>query len=283
MSRKKKTKILVCGSAQFLISNFIRYILYRSQDYNIVSVDNLEKPSDIKRIYFHKNHRFYVGDSSDEYFIDRIFYIERPNIIICGDEQLDYEKLLKTAQNLIKFNVPIITISPTVCCGEGNDLYGIYSSVDKFITTNRGMVIRLPNRFGMRQRPSMLEKQGVNLAYIMGCVLNKIYFKVNNVELPWVYAEDVASFLWYSIENYQKGETIYMPPLGLKSGKDIVEKVIEMYNLKSVPHCVEEIPNANCGNEVYRMVGWIPDSQDMEHALEKTIKWFDVNRWAFNE
>lgn len=279
----KKTKILVCGSAEFLMSNFIRYILYRSQDFKIVSVDNLEKPSDIKRIYFHRNHRFYVGDASDSYFMDRIFYIERPNVLICGDELLNYDKLLKTVQNIIRFNIPIIMVSPSVYCGRGNDEHGIYNAVDKIITGNRGVVVKLPNRFGMRQRPSMVEKQGLNLAYIMGCILNKMHFKVNNIELPWVYAEDVSSFLWYIVENFKKGETFYMPPLGLKSGKDIVEKIIQMYKLDSVSYKIEEIPGANQENETYHMVGWIPDSQHIEDALEKTIRWFDVNRWAFNE
>jgi dTDP-D-glucose 4,6-dehydratase len=277
----KKRKILVCGSAGFLMSNFIRYILYRSQDFKIVSVDNLENPNDIKRIYFNKHHRFYIGDPSDDHFMNRIIHVEKPDVIVCGDEVLEYEKLLKTTLNLIKYRLPLIQISPIVTHGM-NDIYGMYRSMENIVSNMGGTVIRLPNRFGMRQRVSVNENLGMNVAYYINCILTKKRFKVNNIRLPWVCAEDVASFLWYIIERKKRGEILYMPSLDMMSSKEIAAKIIDMYSLEPDLYDIENIDHAAL-HDVCKEIGWVPDSKDMESALEKTIRWFDANRWAFNE
>jgi hypothetical protein len=263
------------------MSNFIRYILYRSQDFRIVSVDNLKKPSDIKRIYFHNNHRFCIGDPSDAYFMDRIIFVEKPDIILCGDETLEYEKYLKTSLNLSRYNMPLIQISPIIVHGH-NDIYNMYISTEKILTwNNNGSVVRLPHRFGMRQRFNMVDNLGINVAYYMDCILNNKQLIVNDVKLPCVYAEDVASFLWYVIENYKTGKTYYMPKLGIISSEEIAIKIVNMYNLKP-NYQVERVEQVSFG-DIYKHIEWVPDSESLDSSLEKTIRWFDANRWAFNE
>jgi len=275
----KKKKILICGSASFIMSNFIRYILYRSQDYHIVSVDNLEKLNDIKRIYFNKNHKFYIGDAADKYFMDRIICIEKPDIILFGDEILEYEKILSTALNLIGYQIPLFYLPPAV---SNIDKHGICDSISKLIIDNGGYVIILPNRFGMRQRASLLSSSGGNIAYIIKSILNDKKVHVSNKSVPWVYAEDVASYLWYTIENREDFKSYSMPQLGKMSEMDIAQKIVNMYNIDcnineqiSSDHLILEHENY--------ITCWEPDAKDIDSVLEKTIRWFDANRWAFNE
>jgi nucleoside-diphosphate-sugar epimerase len=274
-----KTKILICGSTGFLMTNFIRYVLYRSKDFDIVSVDGLENPKkDIKRIYFNKKHKFYVGDISNKDFIERIICLEKPDIIIYGDEICDYEFLLKTTLNLIGFGLPIIAILPVA---PSNDLNLFCSPIKSILIKNGHTAIEMPNKFGMRQRPSLLGL-GSNVAWI---IKNYIFEKrayVSDVKLPWVYAEDVASFMWYVIEN-MRPEVIKMPPLGFMSEKEIAEKIESLYKKNYLISVNKEHSKALVVNYEWDETNWVPDSKDLDSVLEKTIRWFDANRWALEE
>ena len=69
-----KRKLLVCGSAGFMMSNFIRYLFYMTRDtkeFDIVSVDKLINMNDCKRLYLHPSHKFYIGDIANEHFLKR--------------------------------------------------------------------------------------------------------------------------------------------------------------------------------------------------------------------
>ena len=85
-------KVLVLGSAGFLMSNFMRYVSYRSKDFEFVSVDKLTSPENIRFVYRNRNHQFYIGDTSDKYFMDRVIYVEKPDIIVNGIYETDKRK-----------------------------------------------------------------------------------------------------------------------------------------------------------------------------------------------
>jgi len=275
-----KTKILVCGSTGFLMANFIRYILYRSKDFDVTSIDNLKLIKDTKRIYFNKNHRFYVGDVSDKYFVERIIALEKPDIIVCGDEIYEYEMLLKTTLNLISFKIPIIMLLPIA---PDNDPDKMGSVIKSILTSQGHTAIEMPNRFGMRQRP-LLMAVGGNIAWLLRSYLYDKAVSVSNDPLPWVYGEDVASFIWYIIENRQAG-VVKMPPLGFASEKYITDKIESLYQkdyLISNDICKEHNDGLIVNYE-WSKVDWKPDSKDLDSVLEKTIRWFDANRWALDE
>lgn len=273
-----KTKILVCGSTGFLMANFIRYLLYRSKDFEVVSVDNLHSLNDINRIYINKNHRFYVGDVSDKYFVERIIALEKPNVIVCGDEVYKYELLLNTVITLIEFGLPTIIVLPVA---PDNDPDKMCIPIKNILVKNGHTAIELPNRFGMRQRPFPMNFGG-NIAWL---IQNYIFNKsvcVTDKLLPWVYAEDVASFVWYVIESRRSG-IIRMPPLGFASEKHIAEKIESLYQKDYLIYIREEHNNGLIVNYDSDKLDWVPDSKDLDSVIEKTIRWFDANRWALNE
>jgi hypothetical protein len=271
--RVKKTKVLVCGSTSFLMSVFIRYVLYRSKDFEIVSVDDLQNVDDVKNIYIHENHKFYIGKMSDSYFVSRLILLEKPDYIVYGDETLEYVKTLQTIQNLKLYNIPIIYISPTI---EENDHNKFYNMIKEMLKDNN-IILEAPNRFGMRQKANMHYNLGGNISLLIHDT-NKIV-SVTSDRVPWIYAEDLSSLIWYLIENPIIGVT-QMPPLGLISEREIVEIIIDMYAIKC---SIREVKNPNIFS-MYKynksIQNWRPDSTSLVDSLKKTIRWYNVNRWA---
>ncbi len=68
-------KVLVLGSAGFLMSNMMRYMLYRTKDFEFVSLDSLASVSDHCRVYTHRKHSFHIGDAGDPELLERIMWV----------------------------------------------------------------------------------------------------------------------------------------------------------------------------------------------------------------
>lgn len=281
----EKKKILVCGSAGFLMSNFMRYLLYMTRDtkeFEIISVDKLKKISDYKRVYLHKEHKFYIGDITDEHFLDRLLFVENPDYIINGcfytnQQPNSFDEIIRGTSNLLRAKAPLIQICG--CTDPSFDYLGFWNHISKLIENNNETVIEIPNTFGHRQR---LEPW-FSVPWIHHELIKNKSVNVREDKFPWVYAEDVASLIWYVIENNLKGH-IKMPALGYMSEVEIAGHVKNMYKLDFEINVVK--PETNCNMvtnyDVPVIKGWKPDSRNINDSLMKTIKWFDANRWAFN-
>ena len=91
-----KINILVTGGG-FIMSNFIRYMIKNFSEYKISSIDNISNVKDINSIYTNKSHQFYLADICDSHIVDRIFEIEKPDIVIHG--------AIQNSSDLIKTNI----------------------------------------------------------------------------------------------------------------------------------------------------------------------------------
>jgi dTDP-glucose 4,6-dehydratase len=100
-----KIKLLISGSAGFIMSNLVRYILKNSKDYDIVSIDDIKPPVKLNTIYANRAHQFYMGDIINSHLINNIFEIERPDIIIHGAAESFVDKSLTAGQEFVKSNV----------------------------------------------------------------------------------------------------------------------------------------------------------------------------------
>jgi nucleoside-diphosphate-sugar epimerase len=286
-------KILIVGAAGFLMSNFIRYILYRSKkEFEIVSIDILNKEQDVKNIYLHRHNKFYVGDVTNENFLYNIIKIEKPDIIINGvgsgpiysvkDIHNHAKLLLDSAYNLSQFRIPVIQISQP----EESDTYKIYSAPNKAILSvydKNNVVLEVPNCFGPRQKPIM------GLGKIISSVMKGHGGFQYEEKWPWTYVDDLSSMIWYIIETEKTGK-IKMPPLGMVSLKDltnIIEEVLEVphydkeviteylepykASLSWAPKCTDYSP--------FNIGGWVPDSKDLKSSIIKTVMWYSANKW----
>src|SRR5271170_6436988 len=97
--------ILVTGTAGFIFSNFIRKVFDERLDYKFVSVDKVIAPYNLKNIYKNVSHTFYMGDIADELFMNNVFSLEKPDIIIHGAAESFVDDSIKSAQPFVHSNI----------------------------------------------------------------------------------------------------------------------------------------------------------------------------------
>lgn len=97
-------KCLITGTGGFIFGNFIRKAIHQKQPYNFVSIDKLALSS-LGSMYINNNHKFYVGDITDNHLIDVIFEHEKPDIIIHGAASTHVDNSLSNPNEFIDNNV----------------------------------------------------------------------------------------------------------------------------------------------------------------------------------
>ena len=265
-------KVLVSGSAGFLMSNFIRYIMYRSKDFEFVSFDSLENQEDHKLVYVNRNHKFYIGDATDKYFLDRLITIEKPDFIVNGiNNDFSLENIFKynkAIELLSEYNIPMIHLS----LPDGTKHSSFYK-MNNGLVSKDNLVIEVPNCFGWRQ------KTKYGFAKVIKNILTNNYTEINTTQIPWVFGEDVASFIWFALENKIKG-TIKMPVLGHASIEQIKDIVIQELNLKNIVI----LPETFVWDDIVLdfkgdRTKWVSDSNNLDESFRKTIRWYIANKW----
>lgn len=74
-------KYLITGSAGFIFSNYILYLLQHT-NHDIVSIDCLDYSGSLLNVPQCKRHRLLIGNVCDYNFVKTIFKIEKPDIVI---------------------------------------------------------------------------------------------------------------------------------------------------------------------------------------------------------
>lgn len=87
------------------MSNFVRKFIYEGVSYEFVSIDRIAKSSAANNIYANKNHEFIVADITDAHIIDRIFEIQRPEIVIHAAASTFVDYSLSNPNEFIMNNV----------------------------------------------------------------------------------------------------------------------------------------------------------------------------------
>lgn len=253
------------------MSNFIRYVLYRQNNFHIVSVDNLIF-NNKKSIYTHKKHKFYLGDITNKDFMYKIIDLEKPDYAIIGINSKNKYDFIIDSISITKLldgeNIPFIQL----CSPQASEILKVFNE----------NILKLPNIFGFRQN-------------IHNGLLSKLIYNIKqhgqanirDANLPWAYVEDVASLIWFIIENRISSE-IGMPVLGHMNEKSICDIIIEEFDLdfKIMYEKYDDnldFPYVSFSNPIvsyrdYTVKGWKPDSMSLEEQMRKTIKWYYVNK-----
>ena len=101
-----KKKVLITGSCGFIFSNFIRLALKEEKsDYKYISVDKIATGHSMHNVYANRGHKFYIGDIADAHFVDKLFQLERPDIVIHGAAESHVDDSIVSASNFITSNV----------------------------------------------------------------------------------------------------------------------------------------------------------------------------------
>lgn len=99
-------KILITGVCGFIFSNFIKKVLVEeSNKYTFIGVDKLVSSFNYHNMVEHPYYKFYLGDIADEHFIDSLFRIEKPDIVINGAAESFVDASIVNARPFIRSNV----------------------------------------------------------------------------------------------------------------------------------------------------------------------------------
>lgn len=313
-----KTKILCTGGGGFLLSNFIRKILPENKDYSVVTIDTIKHPKILNTLYSNKGQIFYIGNVIDQHFINTIFEIEQPNIIIhaaeeqikksnCSNNDIINTNILGTQTIIdasIKYNVnKLIYISTDKVYGSLNsesdpkwneedniDPKSIYASTKlsgelllKASKLNYN-ILRISNVYGPRQSRKYL------IPYIIGNILEnksiEIYGEGKEVR-DWLHVQDFCSAVKTIIESGENN-TIYN--VGSNQEFSNLEVFHHICNLMEQGHnLLKFIPNTSDNNFRYavnssklRKLNWKPEFK-LKSGLEHTVNFFIGNKWILKE
>ncbi|HDR7666750.1 MULTISPECIES: dTDP-glucose 4,6-dehydratase [Bacillus cereus group] len=101
-------KVLVTGGAGFIGSNFVRYMVKKYPEYNIVNLDaltyagNLENLKDIEEL---SNYRFIKGDIADRQFINQLFKEEKFDYVLNFAAESHVDRSITNPDIFIQTNI----------------------------------------------------------------------------------------------------------------------------------------------------------------------------------
>ena len=309
--------ILVTGGSGFIGSNFIRHMLEKYPNYNIINLDKLTyagNPDNLKDVEDNPNYSFVCGDICDLDVVDNVMQQVEMVVHFAAESHVDRSiddgsvfvrtnvlgthTLLESAlKNGIKRFVHVSTDEVYGSINEGSfketDMLvpsSPYSSskagsdllVQSYYITHKLPVIitRCTNNFGPYQYPEKL------IPLFITNLLEKkkvpVYGTGQNIR-DWIYVLDHCKAVDFVLHNGSVGETYNIGGGAEKTNLEITEMIIEKVGSdKSMIEYVTDRPGHDLRYSLdcsnLKELGWAPE-YDFDEALEETVKWYVDNRW----
>lgn len=308
-------RILLTGSCGFILSNFIIYSLQET-DWDLVSIDKLINSGLLKNVPQVKRHKLYVGDICDGNFVNKVFEVEKPDIIIHGAVESFTDKQTNNCVDFIQTNIigtynmlnaakkcsvkKFINISTDEVYGNKNS--GSFFENDKLNPTNPyasskasadfigqsyfhtyGLPVittRISNTLGPRQ---CLDKF---IPKIIQNSLNKkkisLFGDGKNIR-EWIYVKDNFYAIKTLIEKGINGEVYNISSNHEEKNIDVVKRILSLTGTsENLIEYVKDKPghdfrySMDCSK--IKKLGWKPQ-YDFDEALQHTIGWYKANSW----
>lgn len=310
-------RILVTGGAGFIGSNFIRYVLEKHPDYEIINLDkltyagNLDNLKDIEQKH---NYQFVNGDICDGKLVSQI--VENTDAVVNFAAESHVDRSILSPDELVYTNVlgvnvllkSVLNAKPQLVVHISTD--EVYGSIEKgsfkepdmlkpsspysaskaggdLIAYSYWVTYRLPvvitrssNNFGSFQYPEKLIP-----LFITNALENKpvpLYGDGQNVR-DWLYVEDNCEAIDLVLHHGQTGE-IYNVGGGTEMPNiEITRRILEILDKPaSLIEFVTDRPGHDrrysIDSSKIKQLGWQP-THSFDEALEETIKWYQDNTW----
>ncbi len=296
------SKCLITGSCGFLGSNFIRKAIYNKSNFELASIDRVTNSSNLHNIYANKGHQFYIGDITDSHFVNLIFEIEKPDVIIHAAEIKEADTVIqniKGTQILLeacaRYGASRFIYLSTNEIEEGQTLYAASKAaselfIQAFVAENKNKItvdiLRLCNIFGPRQStknfiPNLIKKILQNQPLILNGEGQRIR--------DWLYVEDVCNLLimllntkpdvnsWqvYQVSGgyeFSDLEIFYEVVKNLGQGIDLLSFDKEILPTET---------SRSYSSELLSQLGWKPNWK-IKSAITQSCNWYLNNRWFIN-
>jgi len=309
-------RALVTGGAGFIGSNFIRHILDKYDDYQVINLDKLTycgNLENLKNIERNKNYKFIKGDIADIKLLNRI--AKSCDIIINFAAETHVDRSIKDAKGFVHTNVfgthvlldaaknngveLFVQIStdevygsvPEGCSKEGDVLRpnSPYSATKAgadllarsyFVTYKLPVIItRSSNNFGPYQYPEKIVP-----LFITNALANKkvpLYADGMNIR-DWLFVTDNCEAIDLVMHKGKVGE-IYNIGVGKeKSNLELTYAILETLDRdRGLIKFVNDRPghDKRYALDVSKInaLGWRP-KHDFKSALEFTVEWYKKNK-----
>lgn len=310
-------RYLVTGGAGFIGSNYIRYMLKKHRDVEIINLDKLTyagNPDNLKDIQEDSRYKFIKGDICDEVLVNKIMteidfvvnfaaesHVDRsigaPDDFIRTDVFGTFVLLEAARTNKIeKFiqistdevygsidkgsfteNDPLMPSSPYSASKTGADRLAF----SYFVTYDLPVIItRCSNNFGPFHYPEKLIP-----LFVTNAIENKnlpIYGDGKNVR-DWIYVEDHCDGVDFVCQNGRLGEVYNIGGGNERTNLEITDRILKKLEK---PQSLMTFVKDRLGHDRRYSVdcskiadlGWKP-KDNFEEALDKTISWFMENNW----
>jgi len=310
-------RFLVTGGAGFIGSNYIRYVLQKRANIEIINLDKLTyagNPDNLRDLEKHPRYRFVHGDICDANLVNQLTAEAEVIVNFAAESHVDRSigapddfirtdvfgafVLLEAARKYkIKKFIQISTdeVYGSILHGSFRETEALMPSspysaskagADRlaysyFVTYDVPVIItRCSNNFGPYQYPEKLIP-----LFVTNALENKslpIYGDGKNVR-DWIFVEDHCDAIDFIFERGENGEAYNIGGGNERNNLEITEIILAALNK---PKSLMAYVTDRLGHDrrysldasKLATLGWKP-KHDFRAALEFTIKWYVDNRW----
>jgi len=313
---RPKMKILVTGGAGFIGSNFIRYILRKYPDYEVVNLDKLTycgNLDNLKDIHDNPRYSFIKGDIQDIDVVKKA--IEGCDVVINLAAESHVDRSIKNPNYFVKTNIHgaliLLRVARDIKLSRFLQISTdeVYGSIEKgsfteesnldphspysaskagadllalsFFTTYKSpiLVTRSCNNFGPYQYPEKLMP-----LFITNAIENKelpLYADGTNVR-DWLYVLDNCEAIDLVLHKGKIGEVYNVCGGNEITNIELTRKILKyLGKSEDLIQFVQDRPGHDKRYSLdctkIKALGWKP-RHDFETALKETITWYKENK-----
>jgi dTDP-glucose 4,6-dehydratase len=312
-------KLLITGSTGFIFSNFMRQVEDEGWNYKSCSVDKVISSYNLYNVKEYNN--FYMGDVADPQFMNNVFSIERPDIVIHGCAESFVDDSIKNALPFAHSNVLGTQVMCDMSLKYGierfvyvstDEVYGQLKSneagwteesvinprnpysaskaagelIVKAANQTHGLnynITRSSNNYGPRQPHRNLVPK------IISCILNNKPIPIHGSgkqTREWLFVDDHCSAIMNIVDNAPLNETYNV-------GSDFECTNIEMVNTiceilgkgKDLITFIKDRPGHDqryyLNCSKLKKIGW-KCKYSFKDGIEKCVQWYLDNPWYFD-
>ncbi len=310
-------RLLVTGGAGFIGSNFVRYMLDKYPDIEIINFDKLGYGSNLNNIkdLDKERHKFIKGDINDYNTISEI--IKNVDGIVHFAAETHVDRSISNPYSFIESNIlGIYTILESIR-KKNPEINFVYISTDEvygdilegsFTENSRLMpsspysaskaagdmlvlgysrtynlnvkIVRCTNNYGPYQFPEKLIPKTIIRA--LNDLKIPIYGTGENVR-DWLYVEDHCRGIDTVLNKGEKKEIYNISANSEKKNIEVVKTILSILNKDdNMIEFVDDRPGHDVryslNSDKLRELGWKP-KYNFEEGISKTVNWYMDNKW----